>query len=52
MKFKILFITLLISNIVFSQLKISGVIKDEQNQPVPFVNVYIKGTTFWTHTSD
>ena len=41
----ILFALLLFSAVVFSQTKVGGYIKDEDGQPIPFVNVYFKNTT-------
>ena len=54
MKFKLIFFTLLISAISFSQSKgtVSGIItdKDSNNQSLPFANVLVKGTTIGTNT--
>ena len=54
MKFKLLFFTLLITAISFSQNKgtISGILtdKDANNQSLPFANVLIKGTNIGTNT--
>ncbi|MFV8342812.1 outer membrane beta-barrel protein [Flavobacterium sp. XS2P39] len=54
MKFRILFIALLITAISFSQNKgtISGILtdKDSNNQSLPFANVLIKGTSIGTNT--
>lgn len=54
MKFKLLFFTLLITVISFSQNKgtISGILtdKDANNQSLPFANVLIKGTNIGTNT--
>ncbi|MFV5700448.1 outer membrane beta-barrel protein [Flavobacterium sp. XS2P12] len=54
MKFRILFIALLITAISFSQNKgtVSGILtdKDASNQSLPFANVLIKGTTIGTNT--
>ena len=47
MKYFIL-IFLCISSIAFSQVKVSGVVVDEQNEPVPFANLIFKGTTVGT----
>ena len=54
MKFRLLFLTLLISALAFSQNKgtISGIItdKDLNNEALPFASVTIKGTTTGTST--
>ena len=54
MKFRILFIALLITTFSFSQSKgtISGILtdKDANNQSLPFANVLIKGTTIGANT--
>ncbi|MBP6181334.1 TonB-dependent receptor [Flavobacterium sp.] len=54
MKFRILYIALLITAISFSQNKgtISGILtdKDASNQSLPFANVLIKGTNIGTNT--
>lgn len=54
MKFRILFIALLITAISFSQNKgtVSGILtdKDSNNQSLPFANVLIKGTGIGTNT--
>ena len=54
MKFKLIFFTLLISAISFSQTKgtVSGILtdKDSNNQSLPFANVLIKGTSIGTNT--
>jgi hypothetical protein len=54
MKFRILFIALLITAISFSQNKgsVSGILtdKDANNQSLPFANVLIKGTNIGTNT--
>ena len=54
MKFRILFIALLITAISFSQNKgtVSGILtdKDSNNQSLPFANVLIKGTNIGTNT--
>jgi len=39
---------LFISSIAFSQVKVGGVIVDEQNEPVPFANLIFTGTTLGT----
>jgi len=39
---------LFISTVAFSQVKVSGVIIDEENEPVPFANIIFKGTTVGT----
>lgn len=45
---KILFSLLLTFSVGFSQVKISGVVKDEQNQTVPFANIVFIGSTTGT----
>lgn len=54
MKFRILFIALLITAISFSQNKgsVAGILtdKDANNQSLPFANVLIKGTNIGTNT--
>ncbi|MFV7234085.1 TonB-dependent receptor domain-containing protein [Flavobacterium sp. ZB4R12] len=54
MKFKLIFFTLLITAISFSQNKgtVSGILtdKDSNNQSLPFANVLIKGTNIGTNT--
>ena len=48
-KIKLLsFLFLLIFSVGFSQVKISGVVKDEQNQTVPFTNIVFVGSTTGT----
>ena len=49
---KIAFLFLLISIVTQAQLKVKGVVLDEQNQPLPYVNVYIKKTTIGTITDE
>ena len=54
MKFKLLFFTLLLTAISYSQSKgtITGTLtdKDANNQSLPFANVLIKGTNIGTNT--
>jgi hypothetical protein len=54
MKFKLLFFTLLLTAISYSQSKgtITGTLtdKDANNQSLPFANVLIKGTAIGTMT--
>ena len=54
MKLKLLFFTLLLTGISFSQNKgtVTGMLtdKDANNQSLPFANVFIKGTTNGTNT--
>ncbi|GGG96339.1 membrane protein [Polaribacter pacificus] len=45
MKFSFSLICLFLSCASFAQLKLSGVVVDQNNQPLPFVNVYIENTT-------
>lgn len=52
MKLHLLYILLFVSILTQAQVKISGIIKDEQNEPLPYVNVYFKGTTIGTTTDD
>ena len=49
---KIAFLFLLFSITIQAQVKVSGVVLDEQNQPLPFVNVYLKKTTIGTVTDE
>ncbi|MFN3641093.1 MAG: carboxypeptidase-like regulatory domain-containing protein, partial [Flavobacterium sp.] len=43
---KILLVVLtLLSLALWSQTKVSGVVVDENNEPIPFANVYFKGTS-------
>lgn len=56
MKFKLLFITLLLSFVGFAQTKgtVSGVLTDKEsnNASLPFANVVIKGTNVGTNTDE
>ena len=56
MKFRLLFITLFICAVAFSQSKasVSGMLtdKDLNNEALPFANVVIKGTTIATSTDE
>ena len=45
---KIYVIFLLISSISFSQVKVSGTVVDEANEPIAFANVIFKGSTVGT----
>jgi len=45
MKLRILIILFFISCIAHAQFKISGVVLDAQQQPLPYVNVYFKNST-------
>ena len=38
------YFTLVLSSLLFSQTKISGKITDEENQPLPGANIYLKDT--------
>ncbi|AUC21068.1 hypothetical protein BTO15_02580 [Polaribacter sejongensis] len=51
-KLKLLLIAFIIgfSSLTFAQDSVSGVVTDEQNQPIPGVSVFIKGTTIGTTT--
>ncbi|HEX8018677.1 TonB-dependent receptor [Mucilaginibacter sp.] len=44
-------LALLFSGGLFAQTKITGVVKDEKNQPLPGVNVTVKGTTTGSNTN-
>ncbi|MEN8816535.1 MAG: carboxypeptidase-like regulatory domain-containing protein, partial [Nonlabens sp.] len=50
MKTLFTFFTLFFSYITFAQTTISGIILDEQNEPVMGVNVYLEGTYDGTTT--
>lgn len=52
MKLKIAILFLLITTISQAQLTVNGKVIDENNQPLPFVNVILKGTTIGTVTDD
>lgn len=52
MKKSIVFLLLLTSFLVNAQLTLKGKVVDEYNNPMPFVNVFLQGTTFGTTTSD
>ena len=40
-----LFIVLVLNTMAFAQTKVSGVVVDKQNQPIPFANVVFKGSS-------
>ena len=40
-----MFIVLVSNTMVFAQTKVSGVVMDKQNQPIPFANVVFKGSS-------
>ena len=50
MKYKFILVGLLLifSTILSAQVKVSGVVIDENNEPVPFANITFKGTTIGT----
>lgn len=50
-RFAVLMVLLLSSTVFFAQSTISGIVKDNNNQAIPGVNIIIKGTTMGT-TSD
>ncbi len=52
MKIRIFTLLILLSFFANSQGVVKGRVVDELNQPMPFVNVYIKGTTNGTATDD
>ncbi len=52
MKFKLSIVIFLISFFAKAQLTIKGKIVDEFNNPMPFVNVFLKGTTIGVTTDD
>lgn len=43
---------LVVANLVFSQTKVSGVVVDNTNQPVPYANVVFKNSTIGTVTNE
>lgn len=45
-------VLLLFSAVIFSQTKVGGYIKDENGEPIPFVNIYFKGTTVGTISNE
>lgn len=45
MKYKILFLFLIISNLLFAQTKVKGIIVDEFENPIAFANVIFKNST-------
>ncbi|AXT18997.1 carboxypeptidase-like regulatory domain-containing protein [Flavobacteriaceae bacterium AU392] len=52
MKYKLLYLFILITGITFSQTKISGHVFDENNEPVAFANVIFKGSIIGTTTNE
>ena len=52
MKLRLTILLVLIANVLYSQLTIKGKIVDEFNNPMPFVNVFLKNTTYGTTTDD
>lgn len=51
-KIKYTFVFLLFTLVANAQLHLEGKVVDEQNEPLPFVNVFLKGTTQGTTTDD
>ena len=47
-----LLVLLLVANLVVSQTKVSGVVVDNTNQPVPYANVVFKNSTIGTVTNE
>ena len=41
-----------INSVIFAQTKVGGIVKDEKNEPVPFANVYFKGSRGGVITDD
>ena len=52
MKNTLSILLLLITSSIFAQLTLKGKVLDEFNNPIPFVNVFLKNTTYGTTTSD
>ncbi|MDT8415558.1 MAG: DUF5686 family protein [Flavobacteriaceae bacterium] len=51
--YRYLFLILVLSSMFgFSQSKVGGYVKDEDGNPVPFANVYFKGSTIGTITNE
>ena len=50
-RFTVLMLLLLSSTVFFAQSTITGIVKDNNNQAIPGVNIILKGTTLGT-TSD
>lgn len=52
MKNTLLLLSLLITSTIHAQLTLKGKVVDEFNNPMPFVNVFLKNTTHGTTTND
>jgi hypothetical protein len=52
MKKTLSILLLLITSILYSQITLKGKVVDEFNNPMPFVNVFLKKTTYGTTTDD
>ncbi len=52
MKKTLLILSLLITSLLQSQITLKGKVVDEFNNPMPFVNVFLKNTTYGTTTGD
>ena len=52
MKKSLLILLLLITSSLYSQITLKGKVVDEFNNPMPFVNVFLKNTVFGTTTND
>ena len=52
MKKTLLILSLLITSLLHSQITLKGKIVDEFNNPMPFVNVFLKNTTYGTTTGN
>ncbi|WP_299161182.1 DUF5686 family protein [uncultured Tenacibaculum sp.] len=52
MKLRLTVLLVLITNVLYSQLTLKGKVVDEFNNPMPFVNVFLKNTTYGTTTDD
>ena len=52
MKTRLTFIILLITSTLHAQLTLKGKVVDEFNNPMPYVNVFLKNTTYGTTTDD
>lgn len=52
MRLKLTILLVLITNVLYSQLTLKGKIVDEFNNPIPYVNVFLKNTTYGTTTDD
>lgn len=52
MKNILLFTLFIASNFIIAQTKVSGIVQDENNQPLPFASVAFKGTTIGMVTNE